>query len=434
MRFAIYEEAIDYLFERLPMYQMIGKAAYRADLKTPEDLDKYFGHPHRKFTSIHMAGTNGKGSVSHILAAVLQAAGYTVGLYTSPHLKDFRERIKINGTPVFPADVLAFVNEHYTWMEQHRASFFEMTTAMAFDYFARRRVDFAVVETGMGGRLDATNIIRPALSVITNIGLEHTEHLGSTLEAIAREKAGIIKRHTPAVVGEVLPETESVFRQAAKAQKSPLLFAKDCVHVLFDGVYDHRQHFIVQFAGASLAVLRVAVDLLGQYQLYNVRTALAVLETLRTLPHPVTIPANSLLYGLEHAARLTGLRGRWEIMERNPLVICDAGHNAHGLQHCLKQLAEMPHRRLHIVFGVVADKNLSAILPLLPREANYYFTQADLPRALDAHRLAEQCAAAGLRGDIVPNVREALSLAKSRAANDDVIFVGGSNFVVAEVI
>ncbi|MDR0693744.1 MAG: bifunctional folylpolyglutamate synthase/dihydrofolate synthase [Prevotellaceae bacterium] len=432
--FAIYEEAVEYLFGRLPMYQSIGKAAYKADLKTPEALDKYFGHPHRKFMSIHVAGTNGKGSVSHILAAILQAAGYTVGLYTSPHLKDFRERIKINGTPVFPADILSFVNEHYTWIEKSHASFFEMTTALAFDYFARRQVDIAVVETGMGGRLDATNIIHPALSVITNIGLDHTEHLGSTLEAIAREKAGIIKRRTPVVIGEVLPETEHVFRETAKKQKAPLLLAKDCVHVAPDGVYGQRQHFIVKFAGASLAALRVAVDLLGEYQQYNVQTALAALETLRSLPCPMAIPTGNLLYGMEHAARLTGLRGRWEILEHNPLVICDTGHNADGLQYSLKQLAETPHHRLHIVFGVVTGKDLPAILSLLPRDALYYFTQADLPRALDAANLAAQCNAAGLHGEIVPSVREALFLAKNRATADDVIFVGGSNFVVAEVI
>ncbi|MDR2359250.1 MAG: bifunctional folylpolyglutamate synthase/dihydrofolate synthase [Prevotellaceae bacterium] len=432
--FTVYEAAVDYLFGRLPMYQAIGKAAYKADLKTPETLDKYLGRPHRKFTSIHVAGTNGKGSVSHILAATLQAAGYTVGLYTSPHLKDFRERIKINGTPVFPADVLSFVNEHYEWIEKNQASFFEMTTALAFDYFARRKVDIAVVETGMGGRLDATNIIRPALCVITNIGLDHTEHLGGTLEAIAREKAGIIKWRTPVIIGETLPETEHVFRETARKQKAPLLFAKDCVHVMPDGVYGQRQHFIVQFADAPLATLRVAVDLLGEYQQYNVQAALAALETLRSLPCRVSIPTGNLLYGMEHVAQLTGLRGRWEILEHNPLVICDAGHNAHGLRHSLKQLAETPHHRLHIVFGVVADKDLSAILPLFPRDALYYFTQADLPRALDAADLAAQCHAAGLYGEIVPNVREALSLAKSRATPADVIFVGGSNFVVAEVI
>ena len=433
-RFTTYEEAVEYLFERLPMYQAIGKAAYKADLATPEALDKYLGHPHRKFTSIHVAGTNGKGSVSHILAAVLQAAGYTVGLYTSPHLKDFRERIKINGAPIFPAEVLSFVNECHTWIEKYHASFFEMTTALAFDYFARRQVDIAVVETGMGGRLDATNIIRPALSVITNIGLDHTEHLGDTLEAIAREKAGIIKRRTPVVIGETLPETEQVFRKTAKKLKAPLLLAKDCVHVTPDGVYGRRQHFIVQFAGASLAALRVAVDLLGEYQQYNIRTVLAALEILRTLPCPVAVSTDSLLYGLEQAAQLTGLRGRWEILEHNPLVICDTGHNAHGLQHSLKQLAETPHHRLHIVFGVVVGKDLLSILPLLPRDALYYFTQADLPRALAAADLAAQCKAAGLSGEIVPDVREALFLAKSRATPDDVIFVGGSNFVVAEVI
>jgi dihydrofolate synthase/folylpolyglutamate synthase len=433
-RFKTYEETITYLFARLPMYQMIGKAAYKADLKTPKALDKYFGHPHRKFTSIHVAGTNGKGSVSHMLAAALMAEGYKVGLYTSPHLKDFRERIRINGAVIPAEEVVAFVNEHHAQIEKTQASFFEMTTAMAFDYFARCRADIAVVETGMGGRLDATNIIRPALSVITNIGLDHTEHLGGTLEAIAREKAGIIKRRTPVLIGAFSPCTENVFRETARKQKAPLQFSKDRLHVMFDGMFGSRQHFIIRFSDAPSVARRVSIDLPGTCQRLNLRTALAALDILRTLPHPVPVRTDSFIKGLEYVARDTGLRGRWETLSHRPLVICDTGHNAHGLRHAFLQLANTPHRHLHIVFGVVADKDLSAILPLMPRNASYYFTRAPQPRALDAAALAAQCSAAGLCGEVVPGVRQALDLAKSRAAFDDLIFVGGSNFVVAEVI
>jgi dihydrofolate synthase/folylpolyglutamate synthase len=282
--------------------------------------------------------------------------------------------------------------------------------------------------------LDATNILRPALSVITNIGLDHTEHLGATLELIAREKAGIIKRRTPVVLGEASPETENIFRETANKQKAPFLLAQDCVQVTPEWVYGNRQYFMVQFAGTSLVTLRAALDLMGTYQQYNLRTALAALDVLRRLPRPVPVRTDTILQGLEHAAQLTGLRGRWEIIGREPLIICDTGHNAHGLQHSLKQLAETPHRRLHIVFGMVAGKDLSAILPLLPRWAYYYFTQANQPRALAAKRLAALCAAAGRRGKVIPNVRNALSFAKSKATRNDVIYVGGSTFVVAEVL
>jgi dihydrofolate synthase/folylpolyglutamate synthase len=433
--FNTYEDAIQFLFAQLPMYQQVGKIAYKSNLKTPEELDRYFGHPHKKFRSIHIAGTNGKGSVSHLIAAVLQTAGYKTGLYTSPHLKDFRERIKINGQAIAESEVLHFVNAHRPCLARTQPSFFEMTTALAFDCFARHGVDLAVVETGMGGRLDATNIIHPILSIITNIGLDHTEHLGSTPALIAREKAGIIKPHVPVIVGEHLPETAQVFCEIARKKRAPLRFAGNYVQAMPEYVHDNRQHFLLKFTDTPTAAMRVAIDLLGKYQQENVQTAVAALDTLRhARTAPLHIRMDSLIEGLAHAAQLTGLRGRWEIIGHEPLTICDTGHNAHGLHHAFEQLAALPKEQLHIVMGVVNDKDLSSILPLMPRQARYYFTRAAIPRALPAEALAAQCRAAGLTGEVVPCVREALALARERAGKDDVIFVGGSTFVVAEVL
>ncbi len=434
-RFDCYDDATEYMFAQLPMYQQVGKVAYKADLENAEKLDDYFGHPHRKFRSIHVAGTNGKGSTSHMLAAILQKAGYTVGLYTSPHLKSFRERIKINGCAIREDEVLRFVNAHWPIIEKLKPSFFELTTAMAFDYFARQGVDVAVVETGMGGRLDATNIIRPMMSIITNIGLDHTEHLGDTLALVAREKAGIIKRHTPVVAGEYDTETAPVFEEVAARQKAPLTFASRYVHVATDAVVDHLQYFIIKYSGVAITNSRLAVDLLGEYQQKNVATVLTAVDMLREkIVSPLFIPADAVERGLAQAAKSTGLRGRWEIIGHAPLVVCDTGHNAHGLQHTFSQLTNGGYKRLHVVFGVVADKDLSSILPLMPRDAVYYFTQANLPRALAAERLAAQCRAAGLQGEVVGNVSEALATARCNASKDDAIYVGGSTFVVAEVL
>ncbi len=433
--FETYDEATGFLFSQLPMYQQVGSIAYKADLKTPMQLDKYFGKPHKKFRSIHIAGTNGKGSVSHLLAAVLQAAGYSVGLYTSPHLKDFRERIRVDGHPIFESEVLDFVNNHRPFIEEATPSFFEMTTAMAFDYFARREVDLAVVETGMGGRLDATNIITPEVSIITNIGLDHMEHLGNTLALVAQEKAGIIKPRVPVVLGSVVPETQAVFAAAAAKQKAPWWIAKDYTLVTPEYTLGNRQFFIARYTHTPVANFRVGIDLLGDYQQENLATVLTAIDVLRTaIKKPLYLRFDSVEKGLANAAKTTGLRGRWELIGNDPTVICDTGHNAHGLQHTFSQLQNTPHKQLYIVLGVVADKDISSLLPLLPRDAFYFFTQADLPRALNAELLAAQCTDAGLQGEVVPRVKEALAAARNKATKDDVIFVGGSNFVVAEVI
>jgi len=434
-RFFDYEEATEYLFAQLPMYQQIGAAAYKADLENAVKIDKYFGRPHRKFKCIHVAGTNGKGSVSHMLAAILQKAGYTVGLYTSPHLKSFRERIKINGHAISEDAVVSFVNKHWPLMEKLQPSFFELTTAMAFDYFARKKVDIAVLETGMGGRLDATNVVHPLLSIITNIGLDHTEHLGNTLELVAREKAGIIKRRTPVLIGEYDPATAPVFETTAAALSAPLSFAEQSVRVAHDAVVDNLQYFIVKYTDMTASNFRVAVDLLGGYQQKNIATVLAAVDILRNkITKPLFIPPDAVERGLAQAAKSTGLRGRWEIIGHRPLVVCDTGHNAHGLQCTFQQLANGQYKKLHIVFGVVADKDLASILPLMPRAAVYYFTQAKLPRALPALRLAEQCRAAGLQGEVIESVSEALAAARRNASPDDAVYVGGSTFVVAEVL
>jgi dihydrofolate synthase/folylpolyglutamate synthase len=417
------------------MYQQVGKMAYKASLSTPEAIDRYFGHPHRVFRSVHVAGTNGKGSVSHMLAAILQEAGYRVGLYTSPHLKDFRERIKINGACISEAAVMDFVNRYWVQLESEQASFFEMTTAMAFDYFARQKADVAIVETGMGGRLDATNIIRPALSIITNIALDHTEHLGDSPALIAREKAGIIKPATPVVVGECGGDTSAVFVEVARAQQSPLYFAERevCVELAYAGKDGQSFRCVCRHSPATTR--EFTLDLLGDYQQANLRTVLTAIDCLRyAVAPPFRIPTEAVRTALRQTARLTGLLGRWQVLAERPLTICDTGHNAHGLRRTFGQLTAIPHRQLHIVFGVMADKDLSPIIPLMPREARYYFTQAAIPRALEADRLAARCIAAGLYGEPFESVDEALATARRHAGTDDIIYIGGSSFVVAEVV
>ncbi|MDR2361651.1 MAG: bifunctional folylpolyglutamate synthase/dihydrofolate synthase [Prevotellaceae bacterium] len=435
MRFSTYEDITAYLFDRLPMYQQVGNVAYKASLSTPEVIDRCLGHPHRGFRSIHVAGTNGKGSVSHMLAAVLQESGYRVGLYTSPHLKDFRERIKINGACITEDAVMDFVNSYWEKLESEQASFFEMTTAMAFDYFARQKTDVAVVETGMGGRLDATNIIRPALSVITNIALDHTEHLGDSPALIAREKAGIIKPDTPVVVGECSANTAAVFTGVAQVQQSPLYFAEREAHVELVCACADGQSFRCFCRHSPATVREYTLDLLGEYQQTNLRTVLTAIDCLRyVVAPPFRIPTEAVRTALRHIVRLTGLQGRWQILATRPLTICDTGHNAHGLRYTFGQLTATPHRQLHIVFGVMADKDLACIIPLMPREARYYFTQAAIPRARAAPLLAAQCIAAGLHGEPFTNVNDALATARRYAGADDVIYIGGSSFVVAEAI
>ncbi|MDR0566478.1 MAG: bifunctional folylpolyglutamate synthase/dihydrofolate synthase [Prevotellaceae bacterium] len=408
-----YAETLQYLYAQAPDFQEAGKRAYKPGLGNTLLLDEYFGHPHRRFTSIHVAGTNGKGSTSHLLAAVLQRAGYRVGLYTSPHLNDFRERIKVNGAEIPEQHVVDFAEKHKATVERIRASFFELTMMMAFDFFAQAKVDAAVVEVGLGGRLDSTNVITPALSIITNVGLDHTELLGDTLEKIAREKAGVIKPGVPVVVGEHQPEVARVFEQTAAERQAPLAFANRL--------------------RSAADTKKYALDLHGEYQQRNLCTALAALDCLRERG-VFSFSQKNIEDGLRTAAALTGLRGRWEQLCDRPKIICDTAHNPHGLQQTMAQLARTPCGQLHIVFGMAADKDIDGAAALLPRNARCYFTQASTPRALPARALADRCRAAGLQGEAYPTVAQALQAAKASAAANDLIYVGGSTFVVADAL
>ena len=403
-----YQDTVNWMFKQLPIYQNQGKIAYKADLSNTILLASHLKNPHYQFKSIHIAGTNGKGSTSHMLASVLQEAGCKVGLYTSPHLKDFRERIKINGQMVSEQFVTDFIAENKSFFESHQLSFFEMTVGMAFDYFAKEQVDIAIVEVGLGGRLDSTNIITPLVSVITNIGLDHIQILGNTLEAIAIEKAGIIKPNVPVVIGETQSETKSIFVEVAKKNNSSISFADKEVHESFDS------------------------DLKGKYQKLNMKT---VIQTLKQLPKDsFQISAEDLKIGLLNVIKNTGLRGRWEILQDHPKVICDVAHNKEGLGYVVKQIKEENYNNLHIVFGVVNDKDLNSIVPLMPQNATYYFCKPNIERGLDAKKLHEVFNDFGFIGNAYTSVSEALTKAKSIANPDDLIYVGGSTFVVAEIV
>ena len=426
-----YTEAIDFLMTRLPMYQRIGAMAYKNNLDNSLALDAHMGHPHRKFKIIHVAGTNGKGSVSHMLAAVLQKAGWRTGLYTSPHLRDFRERIRINGACIPEAEVLRFVVSNEELLSKLAPSFFEMTVAMAFDYFAREQVEVAVVETGLGGRLDSTNIVHPVLSVITNIGLDHTALLGDTLEQIALEKAGIIKSQVPVVLGRKQAATRGVFEQKALEQHAPLIWAED--EVLALSLEQHLRWQKVQVTCKSQAgEFTCRLPLPGDYQLENVQTVVAALDELQRLGFPLN--EEVVREGLEGVLALTGLMGRWQVLSEKPLVICDTGHNEDGVKWVVRQLLKSSCEKLHMVWGMVGDKDLRGILQLLPTHAVYYFTQAALPRSLDAGKLQAQALLQGLQGQVYPSVAEAVAAAKKNAGDNDLIFIGGSTFVVAEVL
>lgn len=427
-----YAETIDFLFTSLPMFQRIGGAAYKADLENTLRLDAHFGHPHRKFHTIHVAGTNGKGSVSHILASVLQSAGYKTGLYTSPHLLDFRERIKIDGEMIPEQEVIGFVEEHRSLIEEIQPSFFEMTVAMAFDYFARRQVDVAVIEVGMGGRLDSTNIITPLVSVITNISHDHGQFLGDTLEKIAAEKAGIIKPGVPVVIGESQPETTPVFTEAAAEKQSPILFADRVYRTESVTALQGGQNIVTKNTKNNQA-LNYNLDLAGRYQEKNIKTVQTVLDVLneqRILP----VGDSAAREGLRSVAEKTGLSGRWQVLGRRPLIVADTGHNEAGLREVADQLAQTPHEKLYMVFGVVSDKELAKIWHVLPREAYYLFTQAGIERALDASLLGRQAFEQGFSGEIVRDIPAAVRIARELAGEDDLIFIGGSTFTVAEAL
>ncbi len=402
-----YQDTVDWMFRQLPMYQNQGKTAFKKDLSNTILLANHLKNPEDKFKSIHVAGTNGKGSTSHMIASVLQEAGYKVGLYTSPHLKDFRERIKINGEEVSEEFIIDFVKCNRTFFEQHQLSFFEMTVGMAFDYFAKQQVDLAVIEVGLGGRLDSTNIITPEVSVITNIGFDHTQFLGTTYEAIAKEKSGIIKNNIPVVIGETQKETKAIFKSIAKTNEATIYFA-DEIHSNYKS------------------------DLKGSYQKHNIKTAALALHLLNEASF--NISEEHIISGLQNVVNNTGLKGRWQELQLAPKVICDTAHNKEGLTYIVKQLAQENYKNLHIVFGVVNDKDLDSILPLLPKGAIYYFCKPNVPRGLDTEILKLKFISNGFKGQAYQSVTSALNHAKKCADSEDLIYVGGSTFVVAEVV
>jgi len=425
-----YQQTIEYLFSRLPMYSRIGAAAFKKDLTNTITLCEHLGNPQQKFKSIHIAGTNGKGSVSHMLAAILQTAGFKTGLYTSPHLKDFRERIKLNGDEISEKFIVAFTEKIKPLIEEIEPSFFEITVAMAFDYFAEQKVDIAVVEVGLGGRFDSTNIITPELSVITNIGWDHMNILGDSLEKIAFEKAGIIKDGVPVVIGETLPETRSIFHNIAAEKNAPLHLASEernvagwewekhelVVEVAEQGKTDHKKYHL---------------DLPGIYQSKNLLNVLEACSVLNESGYKLN--EDEIRHGLQKAKKITGLHGRWEIIHENPTIILDVGHNEDGIKQIVQQIELTKHHDLHIVIGMVKDKEIDTVLSLLPHSANYYFTQAHIPRALPAETLKEKAGKFNLYGIIVTDVNEAIKEAKAKAHKDDLILVCGSVFLVGEV-
>ena len=426
-----YAQTVDYLLTKLPLYSRIGAAAYRKDLTNTRQLSDYIGNPERQFKSIHVAGTNGKGSTSHMLAAIFQQAGYKTGLYTSPHLKDFRERIRVNGAFISEDFIVDFVTRISPLSEKMDPSFFEISVIMAFDYFARQKVDIAIIEVGLGGRLDSTNIITPELSVITNIGYDHMNLLGNTLAAIAFEKAGIIKPGVPVVVGEYHPETAPIFEQRAHEEQAPLIWA-DKQHYVSDWQY-HRHTLVAEVSQSPLADDKqyYTLDLPGIYQTKNLLTVLAAVRQLSE--RGWMLGHRHVDRALRQVKKLTGLHGRWEIIHEHPDIILDVAHNADGIRQLVRQIELTDHEELHIVLGVVKDKDIDAVLSLLPKQANYFFTRAQIPRALPEEELAVLAGAAGLHGHSYPTVTAALAAAKTHARPKDLILVCGSVFVVAEV-
>ena len=402
-----YQETTEWMFNQLPMFQNQGATAYKKDLTNTLLLMDVLQHPENKFKSIHVAGTNGKGSTSSMLASILQEAGYKVGLYTSPHLKDFRERIRINGEMISEEFVVDFIVSNKVFFEVNQLSFFEMTVGLAFDYFAKEEVDVAVIEVGMGGRLDSTNVITPLVSVITNIGLDHTQFLGDTLAQIASEKAGIIKPNIPVVIGEFLSETKPVFESVAKKSSAPIYYAQELPEVTYES------------------------DLIGFYQKHNKKT---VLQTVQLLAPHFTILEAHIVSGLKNVIKNTGLLGRWQTLRTHPKVICDTAHNSHGLKIVMEQLQKELFDQLLVVLGVVNDKDLGSILSLFPKNAKYFFCKPNVPRGLEASILQEKALSFGLFGEVFNSVSEAYDFALQKAKNNDLIYVGGSTFVVAEIV
>lgn len=421
-----YQDTVEYLFNSTPVFEHVGASAYKPGLQTTITLDNHFGNPHKAYKTIHIAGTNGKGSCSHSIASILQSAGYKVGLYTSPHLVDFRERIRVNGKPIPEWRVIDFVEKEKGFFEPLHPSFFELTTALAFLYFKEQKVDIAVVEVGLGGRLDCTNIITPEISIITNISFDHTQFLGNTLAKIAGEKAGIIKQHTPIIIGEDLPETRPVFKAKADEMNAPIIFAQDNP-VTSD--YEHCLGGGMTFLSADYGVLHT--DLGGNYQEKNMNTILTAVKVLKT---KVNIPDSSVCNGLSNVCRLTGLRGRWETLQENPKVVCDTGHNAGGWQYLSKQIKSQPCKTLRMVFGMVDDKDINTVMDMLPKNAVYYWAQATSKRAFPSDKVAEIGNKHGLQGENCGSVANAYAKALAESGPDDFIFVGGSSYIVADLL
>ncbi|WPR76678.1 folylpolyglutamate synthase/dihydrofolate synthase family protein [Algoriphagus sp. NG3] len=459
-----YQETLDYLFNSLPMFQRVGASAFRKDLRSTILLCEHLGNPERKFKSIHVAGTNGKGSSSHSLAAVFQSAGYKTGLYTSPHLKSFTERIRINGQEISPDLVIQFVQENKSFLDDLKPSFFEMTVGMSFWYFAQQEVDIAILEVGMGGNFDSTNVVVPELSLITNIGFDHVQFLGDTLPLIAGEKAGIIKKNVPVVISETHNETSIVFLKKAQAMDSPITFADEDWKALKVSEEDGKAKFRIyirdgfkwpvgtktkaeggaqstvgDLVSRSVAQIRtkdenefdLTFGLNGNYQKYNLPGILETIVQMRQMGWD--LPEKAVLDGLKNVAELTGLKGRWQTLSFNPTVICDTGHNEAGFREILSQLETYTFGKLWLVLGMVQDKDISKVLSMLPLSAHYVFCEANIPRALPAEEMAEKAAYFGLKGEIIPEVNKALAFARKNAGENDLIFVGGSTFVVAEI-
>ncbi len=419
-----YEQVLTYLYENLPMFQRVGGSAYKKDLTNTYRLCDYLGNPEKKFKSVHIAGTNGKGSSSHFIASILQEAGYRVGLYTSPHLKSFTERIRLNGKEVEKEFVTSFVNEHQPFIESLRPSFFEITVGMAFQYFAAKEVDIAVIEVGMGGRLDSTNVIVPEVGLITNISFDHQQWLGNTLPEIAMEKAGIIKKDIPVVIGEKQEELIDLFSQKAMDTGAPAYYAFEEVSVDVEGdewVIHRNESPSLRFSSQGLPA----------YQQRNLPGVITVVKQLNDRGY--SISDENIIAGIRHMKQNTSLKGRWDVLDMHPLVVCDVGHNIAGISFVLQQLESITYNQLHMVIGMVSDKDIRPVLSLLPKNAMYYFCEAKIPRAMPAEGLAGEASTCGLRGEVIPDVNDAIKRARARAAAEDVIFIGGSNFVVAEI-
>ena len=426
-----YQETIEFLYNQLPMYQRIGKAAYKADLNTTIKLDNYFNNPHKNYRTIHIAGTNGKGSVAHSIASVLQEQGLKVGLYTSPHYLDFRERIKINGQMVSKDFIVDFVKDHSSFFATLKPSFFEITVAMAFEYFHKQKVDIAIIEVGMGGRLDSTNIIKPILSIITNIGFDHTQFLGNKLSQIAQEKAEIIKKDIPVVVGEKKTEIKSVFSTKAQYVDAPLYFSSHNFSIQQSFIDSNNQLVLNINKHQKQVYKNLIFELGGEYQKENIITILQAIDILRNITQ---INDNSIYWGLKNVVKNTGIMGRWQTLSKNPLVICDAGHNIDGISMVIRQLNSLNFDNLHIILGTVNDKDLSKILKVLPINAQYYFTKANISRALNEQSLQNSASNFDLTGKSFKNVSTAIENALKNYKKSDLIFIGGSTFIVAEAI